>query len=263
MLVLPSRRGAPPIITQVRDPDARAFIQRVQAADGAPLETAVMTALDRFVIGCKADGIWTAIKACCVMAGARTLAGALTPLVGPAPTNINFVGDDYSRTLGLLGNGAAAKYLDTNCPMAGFARNNVHAVTWANGRDGSTGRYISGANTNAAVVSVLGGTPGFRARVNEGTLRTHGTTTDVPKLVGVSRGSASEYTWVYADESGTESSTSTGSEPTGNLMVFASNAPGNYISVRQVFYSAGEALSLTALRARVTTLMADIAAALP
>jgi hypothetical protein len=53
-----------------------------------------------------------AIKAACLLCGARTLAGALVPLVGAAPTNNNFVDADYNRETGLKGNGST-KYLDS------------------------------------------------------------------------------------------------------------------------------------------------------
>jgi hypothetical protein len=69
------------------DSDAAAYIAAVEAADGQALETATRTAIDSFVKGCKNDGIWNAIKASCILAGARTLAGALVPLVGTAPTS--------------------------------------------------------------------------------------------------------------------------------------------------------------------------------
>ena len=86
------------------DPDALDYINRVETADGERLEPRVRTAINQFVLGCKADGIWTSLVTSCIMAGARTVAGAITPLVGNAPTNNNFVAGDYSRTLGLLGN---------------------------------------------------------------------------------------------------------------------------------------------------------------
>jgi len=63
----------------VSDADATAYLAAVQAADGQLLEPAVRIAINNFVVGCKADGIWTAIKASCILAGARTLAGALVP----------------------------------------------------------------------------------------------------------------------------------------------------------------------------------------
>jgi hypothetical protein len=72
------------------DTDAQAYITAVETADGAALEAGVKTAINNFVVGCKADGIWSAIKASCILAGARTLTGALIPLAGTAPTNFDF-----------------------------------------------------------------------------------------------------------------------------------------------------------------------------
>jgi hypothetical protein len=74
------------------DPDAAAYLRAVEAADGQALETPVKRAVDDFFKGTKADGtFWDALKASCILCGARTLAGALVPLVGTAPTNNNFV----------------------------------------------------------------------------------------------------------------------------------------------------------------------------
>lgn len=109
-----------------RRPDAAAYIAAVEAADGQALEAGVRAAINAFVSGCKQDGIWSALQACCLMAGARTLSGALVPLKGPAPTNFNFVSGDYSRKTGLIGNGAT-KYLDSNFTLADFPSNdNTH-----------------------------------------------------------------------------------------------------------------------------------------
>jgi hypothetical protein len=79
------------------DPDAAAYLRAVEAADGQALETPVKRAVDDFIKGCKADGIWDAIKASCILCGARTLPGALVPLVGTAPSNLNFLPEDYNR----------------------------------------------------------------------------------------------------------------------------------------------------------------------
>ena len=75
---------------QPMDSDAAAYITAVETADGQALEEKVKIAIDNFVLGCKADGIWSAIKASCILAGARTTNGALVPLVGTAPTLNNF-----------------------------------------------------------------------------------------------------------------------------------------------------------------------------
>jgi hypothetical protein len=73
------------------DADAATYIAAVETEDAQALESAVKTAINDFVVGCKADGIWDAIKSSCIMAGARTLSGALVPLKGTGPTNFNFV----------------------------------------------------------------------------------------------------------------------------------------------------------------------------
>jgi hypothetical protein len=57
------------------DEDAGNYIQAVETADAQALEPATRKAINNFVIGCKQDGIWTAIKAGCILAGARTLPG--------------------------------------------------------------------------------------------------------------------------------------------------------------------------------------------
>ena len=59
------------------DADVVAYVVAVESADGNRLEDGVISAFDSFITGCKSDGIWTALKASCILAGARTLSGAL------------------------------------------------------------------------------------------------------------------------------------------------------------------------------------------
>jgi hypothetical protein len=255
MLVLPSRRGAPPIITQVRDPDARAFIQRVQAADGQELGRTLWGAIDRFVIGCKADGTWSAIKASCIMAGARTLAGALTPLVGPAPTNVNFVSGDYSRTLGLLGNGST-KYLEANRNGNSDPQNSHHmavrasAIVAANFIGSVTGFDASGANTFSTT----------SARSRAQTSVAYPDAMSGPGFIGISRSGSAAYTVCV---NGASSDVTQASQAPNNASLTVFRTSGTHAAHRLQFYSIGESLDLALLDARVTTLMADIAAALP
>jgi len=117
---------------QPMDPDAAAYITAVEAADTAAgqtggLEEKTKIAIDNFVLGCKADGIWSAIKASCILAGARTLSGALVPLAGTAPTNVGglFLSGDYNRKTGLVGDGST-KYLDSNRANNADPQNNAH-----------------------------------------------------------------------------------------------------------------------------------------
>ena len=113
------------------DTDAGNYIQAVEVADGQALEPATRQAINNFVIGCKQDGIWNAIKASCILSGARTLNGALQPLVGTAPTNVGglFVSGDYTRKTGLVGDGST-KYLDSNRNNNADPQNSKHLAVY-------------------------------------------------------------------------------------------------------------------------------------
>lgn len=94
------------------DPDALDYIQRVEAADGQPLEEHIKQAINDFVVGCKADpspvagrSNWESLKAgtAFLITGPRTLDGAFVPLFDtlPAVTLYNIVSGDYDRRLGV------------------------------------------------------------------------------------------------------------------------------------------------------------------
>jgi hypothetical protein len=74
--------GSQPLPT---DADAIDYLSRMATADGAGVETSVATAVDAFVADSKALGVWDAMRASCILAGARTLAGALVPLKNEGP----------------------------------------------------------------------------------------------------------------------------------------------------------------------------------
>lgn len=122
-----AKLALPAQIRRRYDPDAAAYIANVEAADGQSLEQLVKEAITGFVIDCKTTGIWSAIQSCCLLCGARTLNGALVPLKGSAPTNFNslFNNNDYSRDIGLKGNGSS-KYLNTNFLATSLDQNNFH-----------------------------------------------------------------------------------------------------------------------------------------
>lgn len=98
------------------DPDALNFIYRVEQQDGQKLENTVRFDYNWFVVKQKTtpSGVsgrtqWQSMQTgfFALHCGQRSLAGSLIPLTGPAPTNINFVTGDYSRTQGLKGDGAS------------------------------------------------------------------------------------------------------------------------------------------------------------
>lgn len=252
-------------VTAGFDPDARSYIARVEAADGQPLENGVRRAINQFVVGCKADGIWNSLKASCILAGARTLNGALVPLVGPAPTNFNFVSGDYNRKTGLVGDGST-KYLDTGLADDSTPQNSVHYGVYVSSAAAPTSGYIytSGNSGIGGILQVSSGLY-FRARSASGALATGAASST--GFLGVKRSSAS-----FVDYKTTGNSVVTVAEaartPQANTMILyaarsSTNAIGYFSNGRMAFFSAGESLDLALLDARVTTLVNAIGAALP
>jgi hypothetical protein len=113
------------------DVNALNYIQAVEAADGQALEFAIKLAINNFVLGLKADNIWNKISTACILAGARTLSGALVPLKGPVPINYNFTETDYHRSTGLQGNGDN-KYLDSNFSISTLPVSDRHVSFYVN-----------------------------------------------------------------------------------------------------------------------------------
>jgi hypothetical protein len=251
----------------VRDPDARDYIRRVAAADGQPLEPLVQRAIDAFVRGCKADGIWDAIKASCILAGARTLAGALVPLVGAAPANYNFVAGDYNRETGLVGDGST-KYLDANRNQDADPQDNHHMSTWLSSQISGIVMASSpiGASTPTDLLAV--GAPSttyrFRSRFTSQTQTPLDFgDTSILGFIGISRPTGAGFT---ARTGNLNTAITADSSAIGAYSIHLFGRPFTASTVRSssrlAFYSIGEALDLALLDARVTTLINAIGAAL-
>ena len=251
------------------DSDALAYIVAVEAADGQPLETGVKIAINNFVKGCKSDAIWNAIKASCILAGARTLSGALVPLRGNAPTNFNFVSGDYNRKTGLLGNGST-KYLDSNRNDNADPQNNHHIACNATKlqTSGVFAVYL-GARLSTGTQSTLGRSGALPNNLLASS-RTGGTAFSATNLstatgfLGLSRNNSSNFVvrGSVANETITASSMATVNR---NVHVFQRNADDTSVptDARLSFYSIGESLNLALLDSRVSTLMTSINSAIP
>ena len=244
------------------DPDAADYFARIAAAGSSITETN-KTAVNNFIKGCKTDGIWTAIKASCLLAGPDDLTGALVPLVGAAPTNFNFVAGDYNRVTGLVGNGST-KYLNSNRNNNTDPQNSQHLAafqTVAATTSGVTHSLLGSESAVAEGTSQLaftstGGSLLF-GRSRNGTLLTHPSANQSNNgLFGLSRSSSGEYTLRGNSSSALLSQTS--QSPTSNsITVFARGA--TFPSTARIsFYSIGESLDLTALDARLTTYMSSL-----
>jgi hypothetical protein len=241
------------------DPEAMTYIQNVEFADGQVLEPAVRTAINAFVVGCKADGIWDAIKASCILAGARTLTGALVPLKGPAPTNIGpFVSGDYNRKTGLLGNGST-KALNSNRANNSDPQDNNHNAVWVSSLGADVKCYmglLAGLAGDDGVNQIIYNTVfQTRCRGGFGSLTTSGAVST--GLWGMSRSMSGSYLRRCAGINSTGSYTSI-SPVSNNILVFSRGTPAALSLVtdgRIAFYSIGESLDLALLDARVTTLI--------
>jgi len=256
----------------IDDPNAAVYIAAVEAADEAAspgvgaLETATKVAIHSFVKGCKNDGTWPAIKASCILAGARTLNGALVPLAGTTPTNFNFVAGDYNRETGLIGD-ASTKYLNSGRADNTDPQDNAHAAI-----------YVSAAGSKASAESYLGASNNtnsyrefLRAPSNNATFGyarsssgQSGGSLNAVGFMGVSRSAGASF--LYRRESSTATLSLASAAPSANsIAVFAERHTStiNYSNARLAFYSIGESLDLALLDARVTDLINAFAAAIP
>jgi hypothetical protein len=108
------------------DPEVRDWLVAV-GRNGGTVSPADVLAVEAFVRGCKADGLWDRLEFVLPLVG-QDLAAALVPLRRansgpPGPVaNVNFVPADYDPVLGLKGDGTT-KYLDTGYTLARQAGN--------------------------------------------------------------------------------------------------------------------------------------------
>jgi hypothetical protein len=254
---------------QRTDPDALAYLAEVERADGQALESGTRDAVIAFVTGCKADGIWTAIKASCILAGARTLAGALVPLAGAAPANLNFVSGDYNRKTGLVGDGST-KYLNSNRSNSSEPQNLRHLSFYASSlatlnsvylstttvnTSGDSYVFANSTNTTNTIKLSSSGTPGGPLAGASFAVGFSGANRSVNSSITARRAGVS---LVDSITPGVATSVSPLNE---NIMVFGIS--GFYSNARLAFYSIGESLDLALLDARVTTLVNAFAAAIP
>jgi hypothetical protein len=253
------------------DPDAAAYLRAVEAADGQALETPVKRAVDDFFKGCKADGIWDAIKASCILCGARTLAGALVPLAGTAPTNNNFVDADYNRETGLVGN-RSTKYLNSNRLDTADPTNDRHIATYATAA-GTLGiqAYIESYDFDGAVATTNTGLR--KADTGDGSpavsCNHYNFVSPVNQtgFFGASRNNAVNFDYRYNGAGGIKTVASIAVVHPSSYYVFASGRydiadPFIPTDATLAFYSIGASLDIAFLDARVTALVTSIGAAI-
>lgn len=235
------------------EPETNVYLARIVAA-GSSISSSNLGAVNTFVTGCKTDGIWTAIKASCLLAGADTLAGALIPLVGPAPTNVGgfFVTGDYSRTTGLQG--GTSRRLSTNRLDSADLQNNCHAAVWVTNTGGGTSVGIIGSNANTGIAQRRI----YRTSHACNDVTGIAYTAPASGLIGISRSSPADYIRRVSNANTPITIASTGTSG-ANVAVFARDTLGASVwAGRASFYSIGGSLDLALLDARLATYMSSL-----
>lgn len=245
------------------DSDALAYIAAVESADGATLEDGVKSAINSFIRGCKDDGIWSAITTSCILAGARTLSGALVPLVGSSPTNNNFVSADYNRKTGLISNGSTKRLASVNNNTLGQNSNHIYIrITDEDTRGFSAG--IMGTTHGQSGCTALrrsGSTPLSFSNMSLSQASISGTNVFFRKGCGVVRSSSTQFQ--RFENSTLLAASSVASQTPRNETIFVLGTGTNYTTSRAAFFSVGNSLNLALLDTRVSNLMTDLAAAIP
>lgn len=245
------------------DPSTAVYLNAVAAADGSQLEAGVRKAIDDFVKGCKRDGTWSSLKSACILMGAKTLAGAIVPLVGTAPTNNNFVSGDYSRTGGLLGN-ASTKTLDSNRLSDADPQDSFHMSVYASTAASSgTRMYISARVNLTGGINIYRNTADLVYRSRAQTINTYTSDGDATGFIGQSRNNSTTFIARHKGANNTATRTSQSPGTTG-IAVFGTGESTSFRSdARMAWYSIGEAIDLALLDARVSALYTAIGAAIP
>jgi hypothetical protein len=167
----------------------------------------------------------------------------------------------------LKGNGST-KYLDSNRNNNADPQDNFHMSVFYSEPEAfvSGGRFTMGAGAGSSGASNFGrrgnnGNLFFRNRsatLNDALVQANQSNT----FCGASRNASSAYSYRY---NGTTSSISQTSQTPylNNIAIFRDANAGLNSYARLSFYSIGESLDLADLDTRVSTLMTDIAAAIP
>ncbi len=267
--------GRPLPITMPGDPytydaDAEDYIQRVEAADAATLERPVRVAISTLVTGLKSDGVWQRLGAACILAGARTLAGILVPLVGPAPSPANFVQADYSRRTGLLGNGST-KTLNSNRAQNADPQDDVHMCVYATSVATNASGFpvyigVGSGSAGDCHIFVSNNATDIQMRMRSATSDTFTGRATATGLIGFSR-TQGHWCAAIAGASSRQFARASQASRTESTRVFSSlnvstGVANLHSNARLSWYSIGRAVDLPALQVRLDQYMADLRAAI-
>lgn len=278
----------------ITDADALTWANNVASSDGVQLPDAIKQALDTYVqalkptgLGGAAGSIWSQAAQLLLPCGPRTLAGALRPLKGAAPTNgsglagaTQFTSDDYNRETGLGNSANAGKYLSSNVSVNTIpaTSNGIFAYgsIAATGGEKSIAGWFNGSNETGLIIldqwSAYAGGRVYRVGTYGGpTLSPVSASTAAANCVIGSK-TASNSTTLYVD--GTTITSNANIAPLLNslqpIYYYANNinnAAGGFAScilqAAGIFSTGLNAAQAAALRTATATYVAAVAAAIP
>lgn len=230
-------------------------IAAIEAADGLRLENAVLAAIIPY-----ANWRIPLGGACVLHSAARTLAGAMVPLVGPTPTPVDFTAAAYNRRR-LLSNGST-QYVNSNYGNTSDAQDSQHMFTYASGGNYGAGTVaVMGLMSPAAGSSILTTGSRSRAETTDGVVSFSGRS----GFAGISREAPGSYARILPPET-TESYPARASAlpGAGSLFVFARNnngSPSNPGAHPLCLYSFGADIDLNEARTRCVAYEAALIAA--
>lgn len=266
------------------DPDVINYVTAVETADGAPLEQDVVTAYEAFILGCKIDGIWGEIKTGCILAGARTMAGAMVSLTGlysptpvsPIPTSFynrktgfggtygfntnypNLLNDKQNRHISIYITEPESRYEGTPDPTpdGGISEHNQFGLI--TNSISSYGGTIITADKNAGVYHAVVAQQGTDATRTSQPY-------NLPGFVGATRINSGNFTFrANATNQILNMPVRTQAMPGDNYYIKTSSGHSYGASnARIAFYSCGANLDLEKLDARVTKLMTTLSTVIP
>jgi len=187
-------------------------------------------------------------------------------------TNVanNFTSSDYSRsgaTPGLKGNGST-KYLNTNRAGNADGQDDYHLSAYQTAAAGGVAALIGSTVTSPeSRTSLVTAGADYYPRINNST----GALANYPGgntvgLFAASRALAASYVARSGTSENFPLAVASTAHQAQSVYVFSQNvngSPADFSGSRLAFYSIGSSLSLSALDARVSTLVSQIAAAIP
>jgi hypothetical protein len=171
------------------------YLARVESYDGEPLESELRDSVVQLFQELDADGQLMALEVACLLAGPRTIDGALEPLIGTTMVrNFGFVEGNLARTVGLHNDGGKYLEFDHSVPLLD-AHLSVYRQTSGVAYELVAMAGQGNGSTKLGDVLVLHGPAGYSGRfegvcssdVSRGSNNLCGTGGTLPGFYGVAR----------------------------------------------------------------------------